>query len=448
MARQIANNVAGRACSRQFCGAALDHPFGLPHRRAMHETASNGGSDRSARSQSSASPTSVSVTSGSERHAREMRDLVARARLGGWFYLGGWVLVVAMGGAVSQWPVLCAGIAFAFLALALARRFARVPSRPSLRQSARALARTWSVVFVGTLLWAAVSSWVLLLEGDSEVGMVALLCSVAFATAMAHTFCMRPARAAACIGIALVPLVFVLWQVHGLQGLATALAVYLGYLALSLLRSHLEYADRLRLEDELTAQRDRFELQSRHDELTGLANRRRFEAELAALTQAAVQRGVPFALLVIDLDHFKQVNDRLGHAGGDACLVQFAERLRRHFDRPGETSARVGGEEFAVLLPRVALDQAQSRAESLRSSLQASPLMPAEGLPNVTVSVGVSGSAMGAGATADEIYRAADQALYQAKEQGRNAVVAAAPGESGREQDAAAADGSAPPHAP
>lgn len=360
-----------------------------------------------------------------ERLAREVHEIAQRARLGGWFYLGGWGLIVVMRG-ISNAPLLSMGIGVLFLLLATARNLVRVPRQPTLAQSSRLLDLIWGLVLGGAVLWATATAWILFEDGTDPVGVVALMCSIAFATAMVHTFCMRPWLAAFCVVLVFLPGLVVLWQTQEMRGLAAAVAVYLGYLGLLLARSHQEYQDRRRLEDELRQQRDRFEHLSRHDELTGLANRRRFEAELASLVRSAATQDAPFSLLVMDLDHFKQVNDRHGHAGGDACLVWFSERLRRHFDRSGETVARLGGEEFAVLLPGVDLDMARNRAEAFRGNLLSQPLQGAGGAIHVTVSIGVASSAAQPQANADMLYRAADRALYLAKERGRNRVVVAA----------------------
>ncbi|MES2716585.1 MAG: diguanylate cyclase [Pseudomonadota bacterium] len=164
------------------------------------------------------------------------------------------------------------------------------------------------------------------------------------------------------------------------------------------------------------------------DALTGVLNRRRF-TDLAADELSRAQRhATPVALLMIDLDHFKAVNDKLGHAGGDAVLRSFAATAESVM-RQGDVFGRVGGEEFAALLPQTTLAGAVVVAERLRQRIQGQPAQVGSVELAFTVSIGVSAWA-GADSTEPDIDRlmvAADRALYAAKAQGRDRVVADAP---------------------
>jgi diguanylate cyclase (GGDEF)-like protein len=150
------------------------------------------------------------------------------------------------------------------------------------------------------------------------------------------------------------------------------------------------------------------------DGLTGLRSRRFLEQAL----RASVPRpGHPVSVLLLDIDHFKRVNDTYGHHGGDRVLVEVADRLRR-LARPGDLVARYGGEEFAILLPDT--DQAQGReiAERMRDGIAASPIaVGGSRRHEVTVSLGVA-----TGENVGELVLAADRALYAAKDAGRNRV--------------------------
>lgn len=158
-----------------------------------------------------------------------------------------------------------------------------------------------------------------------------------------------------------------------------------------------------------------------HDALTGLYNRRRFDEKLHEYVQLFHRTGRTFALLLIDADHFKNVNDQHGHQAGDAVLQQLA-RVIAGSVRVTDFVARYGGEEFVVLLPEPQ-DQQEGRvvAEKIRLAVSQSPF-PAVG--QITVSLGMSFSSLGDTRETDLVQRA-DQALYQAKQQGRNQVVLA-----------------------
>ncbi len=155
------------------------------------------------------------------------------------------------------------------------------------------------------------------------------------------------------------------------------------------------------------------------DSLTGLPNRRALETRFEDLRADARRTGRPLALLLCDLDLFKSINDLHGHQRGDAVLVDAAQVVRRAL-RPSEQVYRVGGEEFLVLLPGCDLDRAVPVAERVRAAIESA--QPG-GLP-VTASVGL-GAAAGEDIDFDELFRAADAALYEAKRAGRNQVARA-----------------------
>ncbi|ACL62154.1 PleD family two-component system response regulator [Methylobacterium nodulans] len=162
------------------------------------------------------------------------------------------------------------------------------------------------------------------------------------------------------------------------------------------------------------------------DGLTGLHNRRYFDSHLAGLFREAVLRGRPIALLLLDIDRFKTINDGFGHDAGDEVLRQFADRIRAH-TRGIDIVARFGGEEIVVVVPDAGLDGAQQVAERIRERIEAAPFTIHGGTRtiDVTVSVGVAVRHPDDAGPADLLKRA-DVALYQAKQEGRNRVVAAA----------------------
>jgi diguanylate cyclase (GGDEF)-like protein len=196
-----------------------------------------------------------------------------------------------------------------------------------------------------------------------------------------------------------------------------------------------DVSERRRLEDELRRARAAAELRARTDELTGAHNRRHFAEIVAdALRADAASCG----LLLLDADHFKQVNDVHGHVVGDAALVELARRLRSRLC-PADCLARWGGEEFAVLLRGVGSDaELERRAERLRTAVAATPLVAEDVELQLTISIGAAraGAAL---ADLDALVETADRGLYAAKREGRDrvALVAAPPAAHRRARAAA-----------
>ena len=174
--------------------------------------------------------------------------------------------------------------------------------------------------------------------------------------------------------------------------------------------------------DELNAELSRL---SETDALTGLANRRQFDRRLAEECARSARHGAPLALLMLDVDHFKRYNDHHGHPAGDACLRQVAEALSGSARRPADLVARIGGEEFAMLLPHHTADEARTQAERCVAALQAAALPHGDSPLSrcVTLSIGIAEiSAAQTGCSAAELLAAADAALYRAKQAGRDRV--------------------------
>jgi diguanylate cyclase (GGDEF)-like protein/PAS domain S-box-containing protein len=159
------------------------------------------------------------------------------------------------------------------------------------------------------------------------------------------------------------------------------------------------------------------------DALTGLANRRQFDATLHKEWYRALRDATPLGLLMIDLDRFKALNDRFGHQVGDAFLARVGQVIRENVRRAGDLPARYGGEEFAVVLPGTAAAGAIEIGEHIRRAVAAtdtSDLVPG-GHP-ISVSIGVAAAVALSGSGSATLVHSADSALYQAKRNGRNRV--------------------------
>ncbi|HEB50023.1 MAG TPA: PleD family two-component system response regulator [Desulfobulbus sp.] len=160
------------------------------------------------------------------------------------------------------------------------------------------------------------------------------------------------------------------------------------------------------------------------DGLTGVPNRRRFDQLLRKEWQRAIRHGSSISIIMLDIDFFKLFNDTYGHQGGDDCLRQVAGILEQSVRRETDMVARYGGEEFAAILPETGVKGALAVAEEMRANVEARQI-PHENskiTDHVTISVGVATTVPEQGSRPDDLIAAADQALYQAKNNGRNRV--------------------------
>jgi diguanylate cyclase (GGDEF)-like protein len=167
---------------------------------------------------------------------------------------------------------------------------------------------------------------------------------------------------------------------------------------------------------------DKLEELATTDALTGLRNRRKFDAAIDSEWRRALRHPTPLALLMIDADHFKAYNDTFGHQAGDQVLIGIAICISDSIKRPGDCAARYGGEEFAVLLPGLSASEALAVAETIRRKVEG---WSDDATPS-TVSIGIASMQPIAGVDWPDFVHAADKALYAAKAAGRNRCVVAA----------------------
>lgn len=159
------------------------------------------------------------------------------------------------------------------------------------------------------------------------------------------------------------------------------------------------------------------------DSLTGLANRRKFDASLENEFCRSKRDGSSLCLLMIDVDYFKHYNDNYGHGKGDECLIRLSQLLLDRVHRPADLVARVGGEEFAILMPNTEIEGAINIAETIKANLRHANIehKHSECADHVTVSIGIAQQTNDLEVfTNKDLYNDADRALYSAKEQGRN----------------------------
>jgi diguanylate cyclase (GGDEF)-like protein len=354
---------------------------------------------------------------------REASDTHVRSRFAGYYYLLAWGLLWFT--SREPWDNLWAWGGGSLLLLVFFALRSRL--RPSAELAPAQLQRWLDVHWLAILLQSL--TWGLMLAGiqwHPEIvasHLLTMLIAVVFATALAFTFPMRMGRCALAILLTYLPSTAVKFHLGiGDIGESVALVIYLGYLGLFLYRWNREYRIGLERELRLLQHGEQLDRLSRTDALTELGNRYQFNALLPAWLANVRRQNSQLVMVLLDIDHFKKVNDRYGHRTGDLCLQAFAERMRLVFRRDSDILLRLGGEEFAVLMPDTSLEQAIPLAERFRTSLVEQPLhvqAQVQELP-LTCSLGIGHVLPLCDDSAESFYKRVDDALYRAKARGRN----------------------------
>lgn len=172
---------------------------------------------------------------------------------------------------------------------------------------------------------------------------------------------------------------------------------------------------------------ERAEELAMQDPLTGIANRRSFNLSLTREIRSSLRHKAPIGLALIDVDHFKQYNDALGHAAGDECLTQISKVLLAHAQRPNDLAARIGGDEFALILQDTTADSLRLIAESIIKTIRGLNIR-VDDTTAITVSIGSVALIPDQQQTAEYLFREADKALYRAKAAGRDQAMYAGDG--------------------
>lgn len=286
--------------------------------------------------------------------------------------------------------------------------------------------RHWALIHGGCLLWGAVSVYFGFAEREAWLPFtVSVIISVTLGAALSQAFAMDARQTALTLFLLYAPSVALFCVVPPLRPIALTLVVYVLYQLSSLRRVAHEYEQQIDTEFALLLSRAEVERMTRVDALTGLANRREYENVYPKAWQQAARARGEIALLVLDLDHFKALNDGHGHLAGDACLQHFARLLDECFLREVDLLARIGGEEFVAVLPGTRSEDAARMAETLRATLERKPCdWQGKTLP-MTVSIGVGSADWSRDPKPEDTFARIDAACYGAKMAGRNRVVAA-----------------------
>lgn len=217
-------------------------------------------------------------------------------------------------------------------------------------------------------------------------------------------------------------------ETHLIEGLEAGADDYVSKpFRLHELQARLEAGKRiLKMQEQLITQRDRLEIMATKDPVTEIWNRRAILDILDKELGRAVREGTSIGLVMLDLDHFKGINDVYGHLVGDTVLYETAQRMTSSV-RSYDSIGRYGGDEFLLVLPRCGLEEAANLGERLRRQLEDEPISFGKGALTVTCSLGVSASGPKPGMDTTSLIRLADEALSRAKQKGRNRLEKTSP---------------------
>jgi diguanylate cyclase (GGDEF)-like protein len=359
-------------------------------------------------------------------------DLMQRARGGIAIHLILWLLIGWSSALHLAAPLFFAATAALFAANMVARlifepRIATLSlRRPLLARGAFLVMllgspAQWGLLSVAAMLWpvlAPAEGWIwFTLTGVAASGGM----SLAIDPLVRHFY--APLAAVS-------PLCAMLWTQSSEKAFpAVATVVFLLYIHRASGVVHADYWAAAHARAELEKRAEQLEAMSCTDALTQVANRMQFDRQVGTEWRRRLCGEQTLSVMMIDVDHFKRVNDRFGHAFGDACLQAVAAALQSGLQRPGDLLARYGGEEFAVILPSSDSQGAAAVAERLRQSVAALSFSLDGQLVRITCSIGVHTVDSVADTTPGQALARADQALYRAKQEGRDRVVVAAPAE-------------------
>ncbi|SRR5579859_192038 len=361
------------------------------------------------------------------RLRRAARDLYVRALRGGIYYAAASAVFVMTIEPVRELPWFAWISPIAYLVLALLRYLNKVPEGSTESDDYRRWRfRHWLVIDAGCVLWSGhMIAAGLLSQGYSVTLTVGLLCCFAYNSAICHAFAMnRRAAYLALTLLSLPPIIAFAFFIHDGLPIAIGLAVQGSYAMAMLDRASKDYATQISNEHALLLSRAETERLVRTDVLTGLSNRREYEHRWEQAWHMAARQGGDLALLVIDLDYFKQINDTYGHAAGDACLRHFAQILSQQFRRAGDLCARIGGEEFAVILSGISAFEAAKLGRDFSDALIKSPCPYRDQIISITASIGAGAADWDQDPDPAATFARIDQACYEAKKQGRSRLVA------------------------
>lgn len=358
-------------------------------------------------------------------NTRVIDDLRKRSNIGFIFYLTVPYCVFFTDGYFQRQPVFSLLSLAIFSAICLLRLFHQLRSRGRQREATGV--GDYRIFFFGVMVtaitWGGIAAVALTQDNEPAVQLMMAICTAGFCSGGVIAFIPDRTLSVLYNLLMLVPVVIFLLARGTYVSLGVAIALYSMYLVLITLRGNHEYWTALENESLLEEKTLQLQQQSRTDPLTGLFNRRHFEELFQLALGICVRQNTSITLMMIDIDHFKSINDSWGHLAGDEYLKLVGTALLKVFRRDTDIIGRFGGEEFVIVLVDKEPENAVTLAESFRQAVADSVLEFKDGKIRSTVSIGLTSCLPGSGVSLAEILEDADQALYAAKNGGRNRLV-------------------------
>ena len=366
------------------------------------------------------------MTRGLKAQFRERlsRDLVERSIPGIPVYVAIWSIVVFTTGFHLQQPSIAYPAWLAFLFCGILRLVYQFIHQALYRVNPALNSTLFTaIVLMPAALWSGLLTYLIVLPDNATIKLLMVIATAGLCSGGMNSYAPHRLLAVGYMLIILLPACVRLALVIPKDtALLYLMIVYTGFTLLLLLRGHQEYWAALSNEAALAEKSRQLENLAKTDALTGVCNRGHFNHILGLEWQRGSRENRLLTLIMMDIDHFKHINDTFGHLAGDDYLKSIAGILRTSFKRCTDVIARYGGEEFAILLPGTPLEDAAVLAESLRQEMAAHRLKSGQAILKATVSLGVAGCIPDHHAPAEDLVGLADRALYRAKTGGRNQV--------------------------
>ena len=355
-----------------------------------------------------------------ENQLRMFGDIGRRSTASTWVYAIAWPFIFLSTELHARFPSLVWLLEAFFMVSALLRTWHfRQLAALQVESMARWLVGLFPLSWMNIIIWGAIAGYALL-HGSTELVFLMTISLVGFTAGGVNNFAPYLILCRGFLFCGVGPLLVATIIAGSSLAFLVITLMFLGYLLMASRHQHHEYWNQIANEQELKAQKVQLDRLSRIDALTGLFNRRHFNEKFEDYWLLCSRQAQPLSMLMLDIDHFKRINDVYGHAVGDACLQWISGCMQKRIQRSSDVLARMGGEEFAILLPFTDQQGALAVAEALRAEVANSAFQVAGQQLNVTVSIGVSSEVPQTHQRMSEMMVAADKALYQCKHQGRN----------------------------